>query len=153
MKNKNIQFLSFLLIMSFLCSCNNYELCSETPAVDAVFAFRVVDENGVDLGYNGTFVYPITSLSNGGSGELISYFYKDEATQQGLFYIETFKNLTPFNSSEYILRYNFSNIDTIRINAEWTQNACDVEYSKINSISRGSTEFEQVDNVFLIVKD
>lgn len=148
-----IQIIIFIVITITFLNCEKYELCTETPAIDTSIAFRVVDENGKDLAYDKTYHYNILKILDDDGNNIIRHYYEDKETEQAFFYIETFKNLSIYNSSEYILRYNFSTLDTLHINVEWTQNACDAEYSKINSISRGSTEFEKVDNVFIIVKD
>lgn len=153
MKYSVNQILYFILSISLFLSCEKYDLCSETPEIDTSIAFRIVDENGIDLAYNKTFIYPIIELLNPNGDDIIRHYYENDETQEAFFYLESFENLSFFNNQDYVLKYAFSTRDTLTINAEWTQNACDVEYSKINSISKGSTDFEQIDNVFLIVKD
>lgn len=102
---------------------------------------------------NKTYYYPIIRLEDNDENNIIQHYYENDKTEQAFLYIKTLTDLTAFNSAEYILQYSYFERDTIRINAEWVQNDCDVEYSKIISITRGSTSFEKVDDVFLIVKE
>lgn len=148
----NQLFIVILFVIISL-SCEKYQLCSKEPEVDTNIAFKIVDEDGTDLVFDRTYHPWVVTLDNINEENIVQSGYREEENEQVLFYFKTLDNISINNDNQYILQYSFFEHDTITINAEWTQNACDVKYSKINSISRGSTEFEQVDNVFLIVKD
>jgi hypothetical protein len=133
--------------------CDNYELCTETPEIDTKLAFRIVDENGKDLAYNKIYVYPIIKLLDADENNIIRSYQENDEAEQAFFYLQTFNDLSFFNNKDYVLQYAFSDRDTIQIDAEWTENICGIDYSKVNSIRKGTKTFKKVDGVFLIIKD